>query len=274
MRNPFIDYKTKYKNIRKKLMPLAVGLIVILLPVTYFLLKNPQQQAKADWYNDGWAYRKKFIVDTTKVSGSTDLANFTVLVSLSSDSDLSANAQADGDDITFTDASGQRLFHEIVSYSAGTLQAWVKLPILYSDEETYSGNVMQKALGTYLGVRNEGTTDLDIYCSLDLSTSDASIQATDAVYIGEWSHVTMTYTDDVDDEISLYINGNLVATSTNGTGNGVVSDSGILYIGGGALNNFDGQIDDVRIYNYELTREQILKIVNEDASVRFGDSPN
>jgi hypothetical protein len=38
----------------------------------------------------------------------------------------------------------------------------------------------------------------------------------------------------------------------------------------GASNWFNGQIDDVRIYNYALTATQIKTLYNENAAVRFG----
>ncbi len=73
------------------------------------------------------------------------LSDFPVLVSFSADADLSARAQADGDDILFTSENGiTKLSHEIESYSAGTLLAWVKIPTiaLYSDTKIfiYYGN--------------------------------------------------------------------------------------------------------------------------------------
>lgn len=95
------------------------------------------------WYNASWLYRKKITIDYTKVAGT--LTNFPVLVSLTSDSDLTAKAKADGYDILFTSADGAtKLNHERVSYATGTLQAWVKVPSLSSTKNTviymYYGN--------------------------------------------------------------------------------------------------------------------------------------
>ena len=44
-------------------------------------------------------------------------------------------------------------------------------------------------------------------------------------------------------------------------------------IGAGGENHlpFDGQLDDVKIYNYELSASQVKKIMNEGAGTRFGD---
>jgi hypothetical protein len=98
----------------------------------------------ANWYA-GWSYRKALTVDGTKVAAT--LTNFPMLVSLSGDAGLTANAQADGTDILFTLADGTtKLSHEIESFdrASGTLVAWVKLPSLPTGTSTtlymYYGN--------------------------------------------------------------------------------------------------------------------------------------
>ncbi|GAF91701.1 unnamed protein product, partial [marine sediment metagenome] len=51
----------------------------------------------ADWYNADWFYRKEITIDNTQVIGASDHSNFPVLVNLSSDTDLAADAQPDFD---------------------------------------------------------------------------------------------------------------------------------------------------------------------------------
>lgn len=85
----------------------------------------------------------------------------------------------------------------------------------------------------------------------------------------------VTYTDDSDDEIDVYINGVLRGSSTNGNG-APAADTGNLFIGGngsGASNTraFDGQIDDFKVYNYALTANQV-KILYNSSALRFGPS--
>lgn len=121
---------------------LTLGLFLGLGLVYLFLLRG--NNTSANWYHDSWGFRRKLTIDNTKVSGSSDLANFPVLVSFSSDTNLSANAKTDGSDILFTDTKGQQLTHEIEYYSAGTLVAWVKIPSLSATADTviymYYGN--------------------------------------------------------------------------------------------------------------------------------------
>ncbi|MFX0185913.1 MAG: DUF2341 domain-containing protein, partial [Candidatus Hodarchaeota archaeon] len=88
----------------------------------------------SSYYVPGWAdtrfnFRKNITIDATKVS--IDLTNFPVLVDLY-DPDLKQEAQASGNDIMFTNASGHILDHEIESYrrvynsTHAHLVTWVK----------------------------------------------------------------------------------------------------------------------------------------------------
>ena len=114
-----------------------------------------QAQLKATstptWYNTSWKYRKKIIIDHTKVSG--DLTNFPVLISRT-DTDWKDTGnggyvgQSDGGDFVFTSSDGTTaLNYEIEKYTStsGELVAWVKIPTLSSVSDTdiyiYYGNV-------------------------------------------------------------------------------------------------------------------------------------
>jgi hypothetical protein len=91
-----------------------------------------------------WSFKKKITIDHTKVDA--DLTDFPVLIHVDSDADLAAGAQADGDDILFTDDTDTKLDHEIESYDSatGTLWAHVNLPTISSTVDTvlylYYGN--------------------------------------------------------------------------------------------------------------------------------------
>jgi hypothetical protein len=98
----------------------------------------------APWMDASWPYRKQITIDHDMVVG--DLADFPVLVTTNADADLIAHAQASGADLVFTDEDGvTRLSHQIESYGAGTLVAWVKVPVLPSGTDKtlylYYGNL-------------------------------------------------------------------------------------------------------------------------------------
>jgi cellulose synthase/poly-beta-1,6-N-acetylglucosamine synthase-like glycosyltransferase/CheY-like chemotaxis protein len=89
------------------------------------------------WYDADWDCRKKITINASQVPG--DLTNFPVLVSQSSDSDLAAGAQGDGDDILFTTSDGTtKVSHEIEYFNgtSGALQAWVELPSVSGSSNT------------------------------------------------------------------------------------------------------------------------------------------
>ncbi|MFX0137061.1 MAG: DUF2341 domain-containing protein, partial [Candidatus Hodarchaeota archaeon] len=83
---------------------------------------------------------KKITIDSDKVSGSNDLVDFPLLISLL-DSDLKNQAQPDGDDIAFWNGS-EWLDHEIELYdpnyspTEAQLIAWVRIPLLSPSTNT------------------------------------------------------------------------------------------------------------------------------------------
>ncbi len=89
------------------------------------------------WYSaDPWTRRIPLTVAAAQVGA--DLADFPLLVSIS-DGSLAVQAQPDGSDIRFVAADGTTpLDHEIERFDpgTGTLQAWVRIPVLSSSVDT------------------------------------------------------------------------------------------------------------------------------------------
>jgi len=83
------------------------------------------------WYSTGWQFRKKITLDRTKVSGTSDLIDFPVLIS-HIDNNMFSKSQSAGQDILFTDDLGNKLAHEIENFDQTTkrITAWVKIPKL------------------------------------------------------------------------------------------------------------------------------------------------
>src|SRR3989344_8992842 len=87
--------------------------------------------ATASWYNDDWHYRKAITVDNT--SNASTLTDYQVKVSLSSANFDFTKAQADGDDIRFTDNNGTTLINywvEAYDSSPQTATIYVQVPSL------------------------------------------------------------------------------------------------------------------------------------------------
>jgi len=109
-----------------------------------------QQAAQAQWLT-GYCYRRSITIDNTQVSGTSDLTNFPVLISISNN-DLRSIANdgnvedANGYDIRVTDNTHTALDIQIENYTAssGEYQAWVRIPTLDYNDNTvlyiYYGN--------------------------------------------------------------------------------------------------------------------------------------
>jgi hypothetical protein len=99
-------------------------------------------QQPSSWWNFTWRYRAAITINGTQVSGT--LTDFPILVRIT-DADL-VKAQASGNDIAFSNASGAKLDHEIEYYNStsGELVAWVRMPVLSNLSDTtiylYYGN--------------------------------------------------------------------------------------------------------------------------------------
>ncbi|MEE9181852.1 MAG: DUF2341 domain-containing protein [candidate division NC10 bacterium] len=95
--------------------------------------------SSSPWYHADWRFRKKLVINATRVAG--DLSGFPALIRVS-DPDLRDRAQEDGDDVLFTEADGiTKLSHEIERFdgTTGELVAWVNVTSLSTtvDPEIY-----------------------------------------------------------------------------------------------------------------------------------------
>ncbi len=149
----------------------AIILLIVVLVLAFigvydldfFTLKETKA---ASWIN-GYTYRKQISIDNTKVSGTTNLTDFPVLVSFTDD-DLKATSSggkvenSNGYDVVFmsSESSTSTLDFEIESYSSSTgeLVAWVEVPTVYYGTNTdiymYYGNALsttsaQNVAGTW-----------------------------------------------------------------------------------------------------------------------------
>jgi archaellin len=137
-----IDLQHTYLSLSNESNQFVLRLNDTLLKYAHHIANNGLFESLAEgipgsiWWNSGWRDRKELTLDHTFVTST--LTNFPVPVDISSDTDLAAHAQNDGDDIVFTDSAGVQLSHEIEYYNGATgeLQAWVKIPTLSSSTDT------------------------------------------------------------------------------------------------------------------------------------------
>ena len=153
-----------------------------------------------------------------------------------------------------------------------TISMWVK-PSSLGDGS--AGEIFNANSNTYARLA-AGSTDAvaDLLVSLDLTTSDATVTIDDALTFYEWQQVSITYIDDSEDEIKVYINGIYKGTSANGDGTPQTT-SDDFYIGGASTNNYHGYIDEFAIYPEQRTQHQIIVGFagggSYGSAVRFGE---
>lgn len=91
-------------------------------------------------------------------------------------------------------------------------------------------------------------------------------------HIGQWTHISVSV--DRDGDKKIYVNGRSVPTAPTAVASGSITSSGKNFQIGGPYTTgnhyFQGQIDDVRIYNYALSPAQVQKVMNEGMAVRYG----
>ncbi|MDQ3099206.1 MAG: DUF2341 domain-containing protein [bacterium] len=119
------------------------------------------------------------------------------------------------------------------------------------------------------------TTDANskAVCSLDISAgvgfSGTTAVSTSAISLSSWTNVYCTYDGTT---IRMHINGLIDPAATTSL-SGAITPTGTTNVRIGrdqGTTYFSGMIDDVRIYNYDLTTTQIKTLYNENFTTRFG----
>lgn len=154
----------------------------------------------------------------------------------------------------------------------GTLTAWVKVADIGVWSDSAQRNVITLRSGSsnhIYAYKETSANSFSLYRNGGGTVESHSLTTSTT----DWFHVAMTW-DTTDDEQRYYFNGSLQATDTTiGTFSGNLN-SGTTVIGDFATvgNSFEwnGQIDDVRIYNYPLSTAQIQQVMNNGA-IRFGN---
>ncbi|MBI2010363.1 MAG: LamG domain-containing protein [Candidatus Chisholmbacteria bacterium] len=154
-----------------------------------------------------------------------------------------------------------------VGLAAGfTISSWIYAD---TDGEGDVGQIWQKGTTSYCRVDSQVGSNLDVECSLDLATTDATLNISAPITTAAWNHIAVTWSDDADDEITIWINGYNRGSSTNGDG-APAADTNNLLIGGTTTANFDGKIDEFRVYSAELSASEILIDANAGSASAMG----
>ena len=135
-----------------------------------------------------------------------------------------------------------------------------------------------ESTGTDGGYKLKMESDGDITCETDDDDADTTIDDTATTTLAtyddnSWHHVACVY-DTTNTDLLIYIDGVLAASDTTTTTNSL-DNNDALFIGiesATGTEDWIGDLDDVRIFRYPLTLQQIRAVINEGATTRFGPS--
>jgi hypothetical protein len=188
--------------------------------------------------------------------------------------DYAADFEAgDSDYLSRTDALG------IASTDQFSISMWVKMESTGTTQQTpFSFNV------------NNGTTDQQIYADIGVAGSnvirliDAPGNAASYTWSGidttNWHHLVFTYKPSTSSNgLKIYIDGTNVASATSGgTVNAVTASTftlGASVFGGGYPpfgRYFDGLIDEVGVWNTELTSGNVTTLYNSGDGIPYASA--
>jgi len=152
-----------------------------------------------------------------------------------------------------------------------TSQSWSVWIKPDTSPSTYSYRIINKGKLTLPNNRHEISlgTDDKVTFWLGGLTTNFNVISSNTVEIGKWNYIAGVY-DSSSSKLKVFVNG----IKTEVTASGTVADSDANFlIGASSFGSgdtpaqwFDGQIDDVAIYNTALTDEQIRVIYNTGGS--------
>ncbi|MBC8469240.1 MAG: LamG domain-containing protein [Planctomycetes bacterium] len=142
-----------------------------------------------------------------------------------------------------------------------SLTAWVKIANLNIDQKI-GGNQNGSNGGFKMGIFSNNKVEFEIRSSGNSATLNRNVNGGTELIEDTWYHVAGVYSQE-DGNIKTYVNGNmdrqLVTTEELG------ASPGTFYLGcepfNTGSNNFDGVMDDVRLYNTALIKNEIMKIM-------------
>ncbi|MBI2590422.1 MAG: hypothetical protein HYW33_00870 [Candidatus Blackburnbacteria bacterium] len=150
-----------------------------------------------------------------------------------------------------------------------TIAAWIRLGALNLNQSIVSRD---DGTNRNFAFQVDSNNNLNFYWFSSNSSTGRNLTAITTLTTGTWYQVVATYQNGVAQ--SIYLNGVSDATTLTPTGN-IDNDDVSLTIGAredGTDRLFNGQIDDVRIYNYALTPLQVKLLYNQNSAIRFGPS--
>ncbi|WP_299456679.1 LamG-like jellyroll fold domain-containing protein [uncultured Microscilla sp.] len=131
-----------------------------------------------------------------------------------------------------------------------TVEMWLNPGVLGTNNILHWNNALAGA-SPFIDFKDaSGTLNVNVNGGDNLSTT---------ILAGQWVHIALVH-DGTD--WRLYKNGQLAGTYTGGTAN--IANATALFMAGGATGNYDGLIDEVRVWNDVRTQDEIVAQMNNE----------
>lgn len=169
---------------------------------------------------------------------------------------FAAEGDAAGDEIVYAMDADLAVF----GHSGKTWAFWTRVDTFVSGT-WFLGNRTGGA-GVQISTVAGASQPIAILAELEQATTDASTTV-DAFAAGGLNHVAVTW-NDTDNRLLVYVNGSLVSATSQAAGSGAVVDdtSNDLYVlnSPASTDGLRGSIDDVRVFNRQLSAAQVLEL--------------
>ncbi len=157
---------------------------------------------------------------------------------------------------------------------AVTMTAWVRINVLNRDQKV-GGNQNGSNGGYKMTIYSNNIAEFEIRSAANASTLNRAVAGGTVLAVGEWYHVTGAYSQQ-GGYIRTYLNGvldrELATTAVLGVSPGPMRIGCEPYNTG--ANQFNGTMDDIRVYSTALTEGEILAAMVGGKGYPYAMSPN
>ena len=164
---------------------------------------------------------------------------------------------------------GNQTVYQNLYSKAFTAEAWVYprgRPTIDDKRTVIIGRSNNADFKWHLALWRSNSTDYQIEANIE---NNAISRASSTLYplnLDTWTHIGMTYDNTGDRKVHLYVNGVEVVYNTNNAFSGTVGSDTSNNLKIGSFTNdveyWNGNIDDVKIYNYARNQKQIVEDMN------------
>ncbi|MBU2543665.1 DUF2341 domain-containing protein [Patescibacteria group bacterium] len=181
----------------------------------------------------------------------------------------SLNFDGTDDYIEITDPATSNWPLDISNSNTMSISAWIKPSA--GDYRTIVSKGYNSTDGSYaLRITRDSEPIKAFFQVYNSSGTIGSAGTYSNISNGTWYHITGVYNGS---QVCFYVNGKLDGSCGSLTGNIKTNDLplrfGRLSTAAAATEYFPGQIDDVRIYNYALTDNQVKTLYNQGSAIQF-----